>query len=70
MTKDRFYQIFYGYKKRECTTRDLAELLEDYIEERKGVRYKLNQTEMIYRSEITNVWVGHAFDYYNEKFSQ
>lgn len=70
MNKQRFYEIFYAYKKRECTTLDLKELLEAYIYELKGERVGINSLSMIHDSERTNSMLQYAFDYYNEKFSQ
>ena len=70
MNKDRFYEIFYGYKKRECTTKDLKELLEAYIYERSGKYISINALSMIHDSERTNSMLSYAFDYYNEKFSK
>ena len=70
MNKQRFYEIFYAYKKRECTTLDLKELLEAYIYELKGERVGINSLSMIHDSERTNSMLSYAFDYYNEKFSQ
>ena len=70
MNKDRFYEIFYGYKKRECTTRDLKELLEAYIYDRSGKSISINALSMIHDSERTNSMLSYAFDYYNEKFSK
>lgn len=70
MNKDRFYEIFYGYKKRECTTKDLKELLESYIYERSGKSISINSMSMIHQSELTNSMLSYAFDYYNEKFNQ
>ena len=70
MTKDRFYQIFYYYKKRECTTRDLKELLEAYIYDRSGKSISINSLSMIHQSEITNSMLQYAFDYYHEKYSE
>ena len=69
MTKERFYQIFYEFKARECTTRDLKELLEAYIFDRSGKSISINSMSMIHQSELTNSMVQYAFDYYNEKFS-
>jgi hypothetical protein len=69
MTKERFYQIFYDYKKRECTTRDLKELLEAYIYDRSGKSISINSLSMIHDTERTNIMLTYAFDYYNEKFS-
>ena len=68
MTKERFDRIFHDYKQRECTTRDLAELLEDYIHELKGSSIKINQQSMIYQSELTNHMVQYAFDYFTNKY--
>lgn len=70
MNKDRFYTIFYDYKKRECTTRDLKELLEAYIYDRSGKSISINSLSMIHQSEITNSMLQYAFDYYHEKFSE
>lgn len=70
MNKDRFYEIFYSYKKRECTTRDLKELLEAYIYDRSGKSISINSLSMIHDSERTNSMLQYAFDYYNEKFSK
>jgi hypothetical protein len=70
MTKERFYQIFYDYKKRECTTRDLKELLEAYIYDRSGKSISINSLSMIHQSEITNSMLQYAFDYYHEKYSE
>lgn len=70
MNKERFYEIFYGYKKRECTTRDLKELLEAYIYDRLGKSISINSMSMIHQSELTNSMLSYAFDYYNEKFSK
>ena len=70
MNKQRFYEIFYSYKKRECTTLDLKELLEAYIYDRSGKSISINSLSMIHQSELTNSMLTYAFDYYNEKFSQ
>lgn len=70
MNKDRFYEIFYGYKNRDCTTRDLKELLEAYIYDRSGKSISINLMSMIHQSEITISMLSYAFDWYNEKFSQ
>ena len=70
MNKERFYEIFYSYKKRECTTKDLKELLEAYIYDRSGKSISINALSMIHQSEITNRMLSYAFDYYNEKFSK
>jgi len=69
MTKDRFYQIFYKFKARECTIRDLKELLEAYIFDRSGKSISINSMSMIHQSELSNHMIQYAFDYYNEKFS-
>lgn len=70
MNKERFYEIFYAYKKRECTTKDLKELLEAYIYDRSGKSITINALSMIHDSERTNSMLSYAFDYYNEKFSK
>jgi hypothetical protein len=69
MTKERFYQIFYEFKARECTTRDLKELLEAYIFDRSGKSISINSMSMIHQSELSNHMIQYAFDYYNDKFS-
>ena len=70
MTKERFYQIFYEFKARECTTRDLKELLEAYIYDLSGKSISINSVSMIHQSELTNSMLSSAFYYYKEKFSK
>ena len=70
MNKERFYEIFYSYKKRECTIRDLKELLEAYIYDRSGKSISINSLSMIHDSARTNSMLQYAFDYYNQKFSK